>query len=89
MGVEKFSVSFESDLGQAIRDAAADGDASVSAWLAEAARNRLRSEALTEAVAAWEEHFGALTEDEMAAAARVLDGPATPVRKRATKRAVS
>jgi hypothetical protein len=46
MGVEKFSVSFEPDLGQAVRDAADEGDQSVSAWLAAAARDRLRNLAL-------------------------------------------
>ncbi len=87
MGVEKFSVSFESELGHAIRDAAAGADSSVSAWLAEAAAARLRSEALAGAVTEWEERFGALTEDEIAAAERVLDAPASPVRRRATSRA--
>jgi hypothetical protein len=50
VAVEKFSVSFEPDLGDAIRAAADEDDASVSAWLAEAARVRLRGLALRHAL---------------------------------------
>ena len=73
MGVEKMSVSFDLDLGEAIRTSAARGSQSVSAWLGAAARDRLRNEALGEAVAAWEQEFGALTDEEVAAAERLLD----------------
>jgi hypothetical protein len=45
----------------------------VSAWIAEAVRDRLRNEALADAVSAWEQHFGDLTDAEMAEADRVLD----------------
>jgi hypothetical protein len=76
MGVEKMSVSFDLDLGEAIRSSAAGNGLSVSAWLAEAARDRLRLEALGEAVAAWEEQFGPLTDAEVAEADRLLDRPA-------------
>lgn len=86
MSVEKFSVSFDVDLGRAIRESAAGADTGVSAWLAEAARDRLRLEALKEAVSAWENRFGALTEAEIAAAAELLDEP-QPVRRRPSKRA--
>ena len=82
MGVEKMSVSFDLELGEAIRSSAAGEGRSVSAWLAEAARDRLRLEALGEAVAAWEEQFGALAEAEVAEADRRLDRPAkAPTRK--------
>ena len=50
MGVEKLSVSFDPDLGRAIRQSAEDDDESVSAWLAEAARQRLRTLALGDAI---------------------------------------
>ena len=76
MGVEKMSVSFDLELGEAIRSSAAGEGRSVSAWLAEAARERLRLEALGDAVAGWEEQFGALSDAEVAAAARLLDQPA-------------
>ena len=76
------SVSFDLELGEAIRSSAAGEGRSVSAWLAEAARGRLRLEALGDAVAAWEEQFGPLTEAEVAAADRLLDQPAkTPTKK--------
>jgi hypothetical protein len=76
MGVEKMSVSFDLELGEAIRSSAAGEGRSVSAWLAEAARDRLRLEALGDAVAAWEEQFGPLTDAEVAEADRRLDQPA-------------
>lgn len=73
MGVEKMSVSFDLELGEAIRTSALATDRSVSAWLAEAARDRLRLEALGEAVTAWEEKFGSLTDTEVQQADKMLD----------------
>lgn len=75
MGVEKMSVSFDLELGEAIRTSAAEGNQSVSAWLAEAARDRLRLEALGEAISAWEQEFGALTDAEIAEAEALLAQP--------------
>lgn len=72
MGVEKMSVSFDLELGEAIRASASDAHQSVSSWLAEAARDRLRLEALGQAVASWEQEFGPLTDAEVAHADRVL-----------------
>ena len=74
MGVEKMSVSFDLELGEAIRASAKDAAQSVSAWLAEAARDRLRLEALGQAVADWERAFGPLTAAEIAQADHVLGG---------------
>lgn len=74
MGVEKMSVSFDLELGEAIRGSATTAGQTVSAWLAEAARDRLRLEALGEAVTAWEQEFGPLTDDEVTGAERVLEG---------------
>jgi hypothetical protein len=73
VGVEKMSVSFDLELGEAIRGSASASGQSVSAWLAEAARDRLRREALGEAVTAWEQEFGPLTDDEVANAERMLE----------------
>lgn len=73
MGVEKMSVSFDLVLGQAIRQSAQHRAQSVSAWLAEAAADRLRSEALGDAVADWEQTYGPLGEDELAAADQILE----------------
>lgn len=66
------SVSFDLEMGAAIRASASDSHQSVSAWLAEAARDRLRLQALGQAVASWEQEFGPLTEAEVAQAERVL-----------------
>ena len=81
MGVEKMSVSFDLDLGEAIRASATGRSQSVSAWLAEAARDRLRLEVLGDAVEAWEERFGPLSDEELTDAERVLDR-ATKKRRR-------
>lgn len=77
MGVEKMSVSFELELGEAIRTSAAAAGQSISAWLAESARDRLRLEALQEAVGAWEQEHGRLTQAELARAESELDRAAT------------
>lgn len=77
MGVEKMSVSFDLELGEAIRASAAAEKKSVSAWLAEAARDRLRLDAMGEAIQAWEAKFGALTEAELAEAEALLDQAAS------------
>ena len=77
MGVEKMSVSFELELGEAIRTSATAAGQSVSAWLAEAARDRLRLQALEEAVGAWEHEHGRLTEAEVARAESVLERAAS------------
>ena len=85
VGVEKMSVSFDLGLGEAIRTSAAGRGQSVSAWLAEAARDRLRLEALGAAVSAWEKEFGALTDEEVASAEELLserDEPPKRTRRR-------
>lgn len=79
MGVEKMSVSFDLELGEAIRASAASAGQSVSGWLAQAGRDRLRLEALSEAVKGWEQEFGPLTDAEVADADGVLE-------RRSTKR---
>lgn len=81
MSVEKMSVSFDLELGGAIRAAAAGAGQSVSAWLADAAWEQLRLSALDDAISAWEQEFGALTGAEMAGAADVLDGAAARRRR--------
>jgi predicted component of type VI protein secretion system len=85
MGVEKMSVSFELTLGDAVKKAAAKRSLSVSAWLAQAAQDRLRNEALGEALEAWERKFGKLTAEELAAAERV--GRAAEPRRGTRRRA--
>lgn len=81
MGVEKMSVSFDLELGEAVRGSAATAGQSVSAWLAEAARDRLRLEALGEAIGAWEQRYGRLSDAEVQAADQLLARGAKPKRR--------
>jgi hypothetical protein len=73
MATRKLSISFEEHLESAIRQAATAEGRSVSAWIAEAAKQRLRWSALGEAIAAFETEDGALTEDELSRAGDLLD----------------
>jgi hypothetical protein len=70
--VDKFSISFDPELGDAVRSAAAQAGKPVSSWLAEAAANKLRAEALAEFLADWEAEHGVLTARELARAEREL-----------------
>jgi hypothetical protein len=72
MKVDKLSVSFEPDLGDAVRAAAAQAGKPVSSWLAEAAASKLRAEALADFLAGWESEHGVLTAAEIARAEREL-----------------
>jgi hypothetical protein len=68
VNVDKMSVSFDPDLGDAVRSAAAKAGKPLSAWLAEAAAGKLRAEALAEFLAGWESDHGVLTAEEIARA---------------------
>lgn len=68
MKVDKMSVSFDPELGDAVRSAAAQAGKPLSAWLAEAAASKLRAEALAEFLAGWEAEHGVLTAEEIARA---------------------
>ncbi|HZU19196.1 MAG TPA: hypothetical protein VFD01_21665 [Candidatus Dormibacteraeota bacterium] len=72
MKVDKLSVSFDPELGDAVRQAARGAGRSLSAWLAEAAAAKLRAEALADFLDRWEAAHGPLTADELAAAAAEL-----------------
>jgi hypothetical protein len=72
MKVDKLSVSFDPDLGDAVRSAAAQAGKPVSSWLAEAAASKLRAEALADFLAGWEAEHGVLTAEEIARAEREL-----------------
>ncbi|HEV7941160.1 MAG TPA: hypothetical protein VGP17_00010 [Solirubrobacteraceae bacterium] len=80
MKVDKLSVSFDPDLGDAVRAAAKRSGRGLSGWLAEAAAARLRAEALAEFLDEWEAEHGKLTEEEVARAAAELRLPASPAR---------
>jgi hypothetical protein len=70
--VDKLSISFEPELGDAVRAAAAQAGQPVSSWLAEAAASKLRAEALADFLASWESEHGVLTPAEIARAEREL-----------------
>jgi hypothetical protein len=70
--VDKLSVSFDPELGDAVRSAAAQAGKPVSSWLAEAAASKLRTEALAEFLAGWEADHGVLTAEEISKAEREL-----------------
>jgi hypothetical protein len=80
MTVARFAVSFEPDLARAVRRAA--GDEPMSAWLADAARRKLRAEGLLEIVQGWEEQHGPLSASELRAAERKLSRPRSIRKKR-------
>lgn len=73
MAVTKLSVSVDEEIAQVVRDSAARDGVSVSAWLSEAAANRIRNELLGQALDALGEELGDLTDaetDELVAQAR-------------------
>jgi hypothetical protein len=70
--VDKLSISFEPELGDAVRSAAAQAGKPVSSWLAEAAASKLRAEALAEFLADWQAEHGVLTSEEVGRAEREL-----------------
>jgi hypothetical protein len=75
MKVDKLSVSFDPDLGDAVRNAARRQGSGLSRWLADAAAAKLRSDALAEFLDQWQAEHGALTADELATAAAELGLP--------------
>jgi len=73
--VDKLSVSFHPDLGDAVRASARQRGGGLSRWLADAAAAKLRTEALDDFLGAWEAEHGSLTPAELAAAATELGLP--------------
>lgn len=74
MTVERLTVSLESELAIAVREAADADEQNVSAWLADAARRQLANRGLRDIVAAWEHEHGAFSTDELAAARALVSG---------------
>ena len=66
--IERLTVSLDSDLAAAVRQAAEEDGQGLSAWLGIAARNRLASRGLRQVVADWEAIHGPFTEEELEAA---------------------
>ena len=68
MSVSRFAISFDAELSRAARRAT--GATPLSAWLADAARRKLRAEGLLRVVREWEDDHGALRERELQSEAR-------------------
>lgn len=66
------SISFDAELGDAVRAAAAETGKPLSSWLAEAAASKLRAEALARFLDDWEAEHGVLTAAEIARAEQEL-----------------
>jgi hypothetical protein len=66
------SISFDPELGDAVRTAAAETGKPLSSWLAEAAASKLRAEALARFLEDWKVEHGALTAVEVARAEQEL-----------------
>ena len=72
MPVERLTVSLDSELADAVREAASADELNVSAWIAQASSRQLASRGLTEVVAEWETEHGAFTKAELTTARRRL-----------------
>lgn len=72
MAVKRFSISFDADLATVVQRRADESSEAVSAWLAEAARRRVRQDEMLGAIQDFEHEHGAITERELSAAQRRL-----------------
>ncbi|HXP18918.1 MAG TPA: hypothetical protein VN840_04635 [Streptosporangiaceae bacterium] len=70
--VDRFSVTMAPELGDAVRNAAKRDGVSVSAWISDAAADKIRNDLLGAALDAWEAENGPLTEAELREAAAAL-----------------
>ena len=73
MAVKRFSISFEAELAGVVQRSAGESSEAVSAWLAEAARRRVRQDALMGAIQDYEDEHGVITDKEMTASRRRLN----------------
>lgn len=68
--MERLSVSLPDDLAARIRAAAHADGSTLSAWLARAAESRLLLRNASQAIAAWEDEHGEITQAELDAVER-------------------
>lgn len=78
MAVDRLSVTFDPELGHAVRAAASRSGVSVSRWLSNAAGDQLRNEMLGAALDQWEAEDGPFSPADLEAAARSLGVAAPP-----------
>ncbi len=86
MNVDRLSITMDSALGEAARKAAKRANLSVSAWIAEATADRLRNEALNDALIHWQVGDGAFTPSELAAAEKALNAASPGAKRKTTSR---
>jgi hypothetical protein len=72
MTVKRLSISLDSELADLVQSRAEASSEAVSAWLAEAARRRVRQDELLAAVRDFENERGAISEKELTASRRRL-----------------
>lgn len=72
MNVDRLSITMDPRMGAAARKAAKRAGVSLSAWIAEATADRVRNEALGQALDRWEAEDGRFTAGELASAAEAL-----------------
>jgi len=66
MAVERLTISIDSELAEAVRQAARDDAQNLSAWVVDAARRRLATRGLRDVLAEWEAEHGAFSDSELA-----------------------
>lgn len=72
MPVDRFSLTMDPDLGAAVRESAERAGTTVSAWLSQAAADRVLSERMGAALSRWAEDDGPLSEQELDEAREAL-----------------
>lgn len=82
MAVKRFSISFDAELAGVVQRRAGESGEAVSAWLAEAARRRVRQDALMGTIQDFEDEHGVITEKELAASRRRLGVAASGTQRR-------
>jgi hypothetical protein len=87
MAVRRFSISFEEELADAVSTSAGNANEALSSWLAEAARRRVKQEALMRAVEDYELEFGVISQENVSAAMKQLDAKASSKRRQTKRRA--
>ena len=86
MGVRKLSVALDEQVLEGARASAALEGSSLSAWLSEAARTRLRVRDGLRGVAEFEAEFGSLPDDAKRRADAILDRAGVGLKPRPRRR---
>lgn len=70
MAVRKIAISLDPELYETAKSRADEAGMSMSAWIAEAVKERFRQQALAEYLQAYQTEFGEFTEEELETALR-------------------